>query len=67
MSNGMTRQFLQSLNGEFLLNGKRILLRGFAVGSWMNLENFMIRIPGTEKKIRQTFAEVYGKEKAAGP
>lgn len=60
----MNPHFIQAKNGEFILNNSPIMLRGFAVGSWMNLENFMIRIPGTEKRIRHTFAEVYGKENA---
>lgn len=62
----MSSNFLQATNGDFILNGKRIMLRGLAIGSWMNIENFMIRIPGTERRIRQTFAEVYGKKNAEG-
>ena len=60
----MQREFIQAGNGDFILKDKKIMLRGFAVGSWMNMESFMLRIPGTEKRIRQTYAEVYGKENA---
>ena len=60
MGNG----FIQAKSGEFILNDKRIMLRGFSVGSWMNIESFMLRIPGTEKRIRETYAEVYGRENA---
>lgn len=56
--------FLQAKNGDFYLDNQRIMLRGFAVGTWMNLENFMIRIPGTEKQIRQAFDEIYGRANA---
>lgn len=56
--------FIQAKNGGFVLNDEKIMLRGFAIGSWMNIESFMLRIPGTEKRIRETFAEVYGKDNA---
>ncbi|MGE5805012.1 MAG: glycoside hydrolase family 5 protein [Ignavibacteria bacterium] len=58
----MNKTFIEAKHEKFILDGKTIILRGFALGTWMNLENFMIRIPGTEKRIRETFAEVYGKE-----
>ncbi|HPG40317.1 MAG TPA: cellulase family glycosylhydrolase [bacterium] len=61
----MQKQFLQARDGEFKLNDKSIILRGFGVGAWMNFENFMLRIPGTEKRIREAFAQVYGQENAA--
>lgn len=50
----MKSGFIQAKNGEFILNNDRVMLRGLAIGSWMNIESFMIRIPGTEKRIRQT-------------
>jgi aryl-phospho-beta-D-glucosidase BglC (GH1 family) len=60
----MDSNYIQAKNGEFILNNKKIMLRGFVIGSWMNIESFMLRIPGTEKIIRQAFAEVYGNENA---
>lgn len=60
----MKTGFIQAKNGEFLLNDQSIILKGFAIGSWMNIESFMLRIPGTEKRIRETYAEVYGRENA---
>lgn len=60
----MKREFIQVENGDFKLNSEKIMLRGFVVGTWMMIESFMLRIPGTEKRIRQTYAEVYGKENA---
>lgn len=60
----MNRNFIQAENGAFYLKNTPIILRGFAVGSWMNLESFMFRIPGTEKRIRETFTEVYGEANA---
>jgi aryl-phospho-beta-D-glucosidase BglC (GH1 family) len=58
------QNFIRAENGKFILDKKEIMLRGFNIGSWMNIENFMIRIPGTEKGIRQIFTEVYGKKNA---
>jgi hypothetical protein len=60
----MNTGFIQAKNGHFSLNGEQIMLRGFGLGTWMNIEHMMSRIPGTEKRIRQTFAEVYGRENA---
>lgn len=57
--------YIQAKDGCFILNGNQILFRGFAIGSWMNIENFMIRIPGTEKSIRNIFTKVYGEENAS--
>ncbi|HEX2944904.1 MAG TPA: glycoside hydrolase family 5 protein [Clostridia bacterium] len=61
----MKKTFLQARNGDFYINDERVILRGFAVGSWMNFEHFMLRIPGTEKGIRKAFADVYGEKCAA--
>lgn len=60
----MIKEFIQVKDGDFILNDNKIILRGFSIGSWMNIESFMLRIPGTEKRIRQIYAEVYGKENA---
>ncbi len=61
----MDTSFIQAKNGEFTLHNTSIILRGFVLGSWMNIENFMIGIPGSNKRIRQTFAGVYGSENSA--
>jgi hypothetical protein len=60
----METGFIQVKDGEFKQNSNKLMLRGFSIGSWMDIESFMLRIPGTEKKIRQTYAEVYGKDNA---
>ncbi|MGE5557996.1 MAG: glycoside hydrolase family 5 protein [Bacillota bacterium] len=60
----MSNAFLQIQGKKFNYDGKEIILRGFGIGTWMNIEHFMIGLPGTEKKIRQTFADVYGKERS---
>ncbi len=60
----MFSEFIQAKNGDFYANGKKTMLRGFSIGSWMDIESFMLRIPGTEKRIRQAFTDAYGKENA---
>jgi len=60
----LQEQFITARNGNFFLGKEKIILRGFGLGSWMNIEHFMIGIPGTERMIRKAFEEVYGKEKA---
>ena len=57
----MDNAFVQAKNGEFTYKNEKIILRGLAVGSWMNIENFMIRIPGTEKRIREAL-KILGKK-----
>ena len=33
----MDSNYIQAKNGEFILNNKKIMLRGFVIGSWMNI------------------------------
>ncbi|MBN2533929.1 MAG: cellulase family glycosylhydrolase [Spirochaetales bacterium] len=60
----MKKDYIQVSGKEFIVNGKKIILRGFGIGSWMNIEHFMIGLPGTEQMIRNLFIEVYGIEKS---
>lgn len=59
-----TDAFLQVSGEDFTVNGEKILLRGFALGNWMNLEHFMIGMPGTDSMIKKAFRDVYGAEHA---
>ena len=56
--------FIKISGENFTRNGKKIVLKGFGVGSWMNLEHFMIGLPGTDHQIKQAFTEIYGAENA---
>jgi len=60
----MRKDFVQISGDKFTVNGTPITLRGYALGSWMNLEHFMVGMPGTNEMILQAFADVYGKENA---
>lgn len=58
----MRESFIQVNGEDFVLNGKKYVLKGFSIGSWMNLEHFMIGMPGTEEMIHEAFSDVYGAE-----
>lgn len=59
-----TSDFVQVIGENFTVHGEKIVFRGFGLGSWMNLEHFMIGLPGTDTMIKQAFADVYGKERS---
>ena len=50
-------------NKVFTESNDEIRLRGFCLGSWLNMEAFMVGFPGTETEFRQAIAEVLGAEK----
>jgi aryl-phospho-beta-D-glucosidase BglC (GH1 family) len=43
--------------------GDRIILRGFGLGGWMNMENFITGFPGSEESHRAALKSVLGEEK----
>lgn len=59
----MTLEFLK-VNGNKIHNasGDEIRLRGFCLGGWLNMENFMSGYPGAESDFRWAITEVLGKE-----
>ncbi len=54
--------FVKVKGKEFYYKGKPILFSGLGVGSWLNMEHFMLGLPGTDTQIRKTFSQVLGKE-----
>ncbi|KAF7595253.1 hypothetical protein BBP40_006753 [Aspergillus hancockii] len=44
-------------------NGDEVLLRGAAIGGWMNMENFITGYPGHESQHRAAMKKVLGPEK----
>ena len=60
----MNKDFLQVKGTEFYFEGKPVMLRGFGIGSWLNMEHFMLGIPTPDHIIREAFGEVYGKDRA---
>lgn len=57
----MIKNFIQTRDNCFIRDGKKIILRGWALGSWMNFEHFMLGLPGTNSMVLEAFEEVYGK------
>ena len=53
--------FVKVKGKEFYYKGKPILFSGLGVGSWLNMEHFMLGLPGTDTQIRKTFSQVLGK------
>ena len=43
--------------------GKTVILRGFGLGGWMNMENFITGYPANETAQRQVIYDVLGEEK----
>lgn len=44
-------------------NGQVVILRGFGLGGWMNMENFVTGFPATEEAQRQAIRQVLGNDK----
>lgn len=53
-------EFVKIQSKRFTYKDKCIRLRGFGIGSWLNLEHFMIGIPTPEQLIKKSIKEVYG-------
>ena len=43
--------FVKVKGKEFYYKGKPILFSGLGVGSWLNMEHFMLGLPGTVTQI----------------
>lgn len=56
---------LQVKGNRFVDNqGWEIVLKGYNLGNWLMLENFMLGIPGVEQQFRGLFQKYGGREKA---
>lgn len=55
-------QFVKVKGDRFYCGEKEMLFTGLGVGSWLNLEHFMLGIPTPEKQIRESFCEIFGKK-----
>src|ERR1700721_1626194 len=43
-------------------SGQRVILRGYNIGGWMNMENFLTGYPGTETQQRRALRKALGPE-----
>ena len=57
-------EFIGISGKEFVRNGKPLLFKGLGIGSWLNIEHFMVGMPCTESQMRDSFAAVYGEATA---
>jgi endoglucanase len=57
---------LLAVRGSRLVNGegRTVVLRGFGLGGWMNMENFITGYPANEEAQREAVREVLGQEKS---
>lgn len=60
----MEKNFIKVSQKEFTKAGQPILFRGIGIGSWLNLEHFMIGIPTPDHQIRAAVEKCFGKETA---
>jgi hypothetical protein len=51
-------------NGQITLDGSPIRLRGWNIGGWLNIEDFINGFVGAEHNLRATMKRILGKEKA---
>jgi hypothetical protein len=55
--------FLQTKGNKIVDDtGSEVNLRGYCIGGWMNMEDFINSFPGSEEGIRETVAETLGKD-----
>jgi aryl-phospho-beta-D-glucosidase BglC (GH1 family) len=59
MSSGILRTQGTEVVGQ---DGKPVILRGAALGGWMNMENFITGYPGHESEHRAAMKKVLGQE-----
>ena len=59
MATGILRTQGSKVVGE---DGKSVILRGAALGGWMNMENFITGYPGHESEHRAAMKKVLGQE-----
>lgn len=57
--------FVRIQDKNFVIDNQTVVFRGLGVGSWLNMEHFMLGIPTPDKQIRESFNEVFGKDRGA--
>lgn len=55
--------FVGIKNSKFIFREEEVSFRGLGIGSWLNLEHFMLGIPTPEKQMKEAFTEVFGEDK----
>jgi len=64
-ASGIQSSYLLKTKGSQIVNesDQIVILRGFGLGGWMNMENFITGFPSTESAQRQAILEVLGEDK----
>ncbi|MBO5056710.1 MAG: cellulase family glycosylhydrolase [Lachnospiraceae bacterium] len=57
-------KYVQNKNGKFAVGNEEVRFKGIGIGSWLNLEHYMIGMPTPDCMIRDSFEKVYGVENA---
>lgn len=60
---GMAREVL-TRGTQVVIDGSPVVLKGVNLGSWMNIEDFMIGLSGTDWQIRHAFKRQFGPDAA---
>ncbi|WP_243111205.1 glycoside hydrolase family 5 protein [Acutalibacter sp. 1XD8-33] len=58
------KDFVKVRGTEFVKAGRPVLFRGLGIGSWLNLEHFMVGLPTPDNQLRKAVASVFGEETA---
>ncbi|WWC90955.1 uncharacterized protein L201_005893 [Kwoniella dendrophila CBS 6074] len=57
------KDFLKVDGDKITLRGEEVILKGTAIGGWMNMENFITGYTGHEHQLREALKDVLGEEK----
>lgn len=60
----MGHSIITACGRGFARDGKEIVFNGIGLGAWLNMEHFMLGIPGTDRQIRRCFEIAFGREKS---
>jgi len=60
----MNKDFLHVRGSDFYFGDEKVMLRGYGLGPLLNIEHFMLGLPGTDAQIRSAVTQAYGEEKA---
>lgn len=58
----MATNFVKVQGTQFTKNGFPILFRGMGIGSWLNLEHFMVGLPTPDNQIHSAIKQCFGEE-----
>lgn len=57
-------EFVQVKGDKFFYKEQPVIFKGLGIGTWLNMEHFMLGIPTPEKQIKEAFRECFGKERS---